>query len=352
MEGRSSPKYSASSASTRSEFSDWVCKNGGNDEIVRILNDHGFSSKLSLRHLDLESSDAKSMVEKLNYGQKCFVQGLVRLCEETHKDPKANPYTFGIGKAHSLGSKAKSGTLREKLNKVFHFSGKNGSESSNSKVATEPSSQPTTDDEFIPVPSYPRKRKSKHSGSQVVGKGKGSSKPAKKKVKEQKLKVVALPKATSCIPPRWQREKYTKDVWVRVTALDKEVERKIQEAFGWRTSEIPQYMYAQGKNLRVATLSDVDGAESWDFESVRALMGGGSLYIVKQVSCVSSTDSDSHSAQSVEATTVLQEVGFRYISIDVCLVENYLLWCVRWAISISVPFYGYFSVLGLGGIRH
>ena len=46
-----------------------------------------------------------------------------------------------------------------------------------------------------------------------------------------------------------------------------------QEAFGWRTSEIPQYMYAQGKNLRVATLSDVDGAESWDFKSGRALMG-------------------------------------------------------------------------------
>ena len=97
------------------------------------------------------------------------------------KDAKANPYTVGIGKAHSLGSKAKSGTLREKLNKVFHFSSKTGGESSNSKITTEPSSQPTTDDEFTPVPSYPRKRKGKHSGSQVVGKGKEScSKPAKK----------------------------------------------------------------------------------------------------------------------------------------------------------------------------
>ena len=315
MEGQSSAE---SSANSTSEFSDWVCKNGGNDEIVRILNDHGFSSKLSLRHLDLESSDAKCLVEKLNYGQKCFVQGLVKLCTEAQKDAKANPYTVGIGKAHSLGSKAKIGTLREKLNKVFHFSSKNGGESSSSKITTEPSSQPTTDDEFTPVPSYPRKRKSKHS--QVVGKGKGScSKPAKKKVREQKLKVVALPKVTSCIPPRYQREKYTKDVWVRMTALDKEVERKIQEAFGWKASEIPQYMYAQGKNLRVATLSDVDGAESWDFESVRALMGGGSLYIVKQVSCVSSSDSDSI---SVESTTVLQEVCFRHISIDNLLIAN------------------------------
>ena len=106
------------------------------------------------------------------------------------------------------------------------------------------------------------------------------------------------------------------------------------------------------KNLCVATLSDVDGAESWDFKSVRALMGGGSLYVVKQVSCVSSTDFDSHSAQSVEPTTVLQEVGFCYISIDICLVENYLLCYVHWAISISVHSMDDFSVLGPGGMTH
>ena len=76
MEGQSSAE---SSARSTSEFSDWVCVNGGSDEIVRILSDHGFSSKLSLRHLDLKSSDAKALVDKLNYGQKCFVQGLVSL---------------------------------------------------------------------------------------------------------------------------------------------------------------------------------------------------------------------------------------------------------------------------------
>ena len=171
MEGQSSAE---SSGRSTSEFSDWVCMNGGSDEKVRILSDHGFSSKLSLRHLDLESSDVKALVDKLNYGQKCFVQGLVKLCTEAQKDAKANPYSVGIGKAHLVGSKARSGTLREKLNKMFHFSSKNGGESSSSKIATEPSSQPTTDDEFTPVPLYPRKRKSKHSGSQVVGKGKGS----------------------------------------------------------------------------------------------------------------------------------------------------------------------------------
>ena len=66
--------------------------NGGSDEIVHILSDHGFSSKLSLHHLDLESSDAKSLVDKLNYGQKYFVQGLVKLCTEPQKYAKANTY--------------------------------------------------------------------------------------------------------------------------------------------------------------------------------------------------------------------------------------------------------------------
>ena len=100
--------------------------------VVRILFNHGFTSKLSLHHLDLESSDAKSLVENLNYGQKCFVQGLVKLCGTQNDDSKPNPYALGIN------------------------------------------------DEFTPDPPYPRKRKK--SGSAVVsGKGKGSaSRPAKK----------------------------------------------------------------------------------------------------------------------------------------------------------------------------
>ena len=235
----------------------------------------------------------------------------MKLCE-AQNDAKANSYGFGIGRARSL--KGKTGTLKEKLHKVFNFNGRNSGESS--KLPNEPSSEANTDDEFTPLPAYPRKRKSKCSESAVVsGKGKGSaSKPVKRKVKEHKFKVVALPKATCSIPPRCQREKYTKDVWVRVTALQEEVERKIQETFGWKASEVPQYMYAQGKNLRVASLTDVVGAESWDFESVRALVGGGSLYIVKQVSCVSSSDSDSISIQSINSAAVQAQVCSHFYS--------------------------------------
>lgn len=67
-------------------------------------------------------------------------------------------------------------------------------------------------------------------------------------------------------------------------------------------------MYSQKKNLRVASLTDVVGEESWDFESVCALVGGGSLYIVKQVSCVSSSDSDSISTQSINSAAVQAQV--------------------------------------------
>lgn len=105
--GESSSASVQNRCNPSTEFGDWVRDNGGNDQ-------------LSLHHLNLESRDAKSLAEKLNYGQKCFMQGLVRLCE-AHNDAKANSYGFAIGRARSL--KGKTGTLKEKLHKVFNFSG-------------------------------------------------------------------------------------------------------------------------------------------------------------------------------------------------------------------------------------
>jgi len=67
-------------------------------------------------------------------------------------------------------------------------------------------------------------------------------------------------------------------------------------------------MYTQEKSLCVASLTDVVGSESWDFENVHALVGGGSLYIVKQVSCVSSSDCDSISTQSINSSAVQAQV--------------------------------------------
>jgi len=48
-------------------------------------------------------------------------------------------------------------------------------------------------------------------------------------------------------------------------------------------------MCAQGNcvvTLTDNTSAQHDGAETWDIESVRTLVGGGSLYIIKQVSFV------------------------------------------------------------------
>ena len=73
-------------------------------------------------------------------------------------------------------------------------------------------------------------------------------------------------------------------------------------------------MYAQEKNLCVASLTDVVGFESWDFESVHALVGGGSLYIIKVVSCVSSSDCDSISTQSINSAAVQAQVCSHFYS--------------------------------------
>ena len=62
---------------------------------------------------------------------------------------------------------------------------------------------------------------------------------------------------------------------------------RFHTAFGWRENEKPQYLYAQGKNIRPASLADVQEAESWDVESVHALMGNGNLYVVTMAASVS-----------------------------------------------------------------
>ena len=60
---------------------------------------------------------------------------------------------------------------------------------------------------------------------------------------------------------------------------------------GWRDPKIVQYLYAQGKKLRKAELRDVEDAETWDLDTLRALMGAGALYVVKDPE-LESSDSD------------------------------------------------------------
>ena len=49
-------------------------------------------------------------------------------------------------------------------------------------------------------------------------------------------------------------------------------------------------MYANGHYIRPATLADVEDGSSWDLKTVRALMGGGCLYVSK---VIPSADNDS-----------------------------------------------------------
>ncbi len=47
--------------------------------MVTFLAEHGFSSKLSLRYLDLETPEGAALLERLSLGQRCL-QGLIKLC--------------------------------------------------------------------------------------------------------------------------------------------------------------------------------------------------------------------------------------------------------------------------------
>ena len=102
-----------------------------------------------------------------------------------------------------------------------------------------------------------------------------------------RLKVVILPETMSKIPP--PRKRQIQELWVPVSADEEEINHRFRTAFGWREGETPKYLYAQGKNIRPAARADVQGAESWDVESVRALMGNGCVYGVK----MAASDSES-----------------------------------------------------------
>ena len=129
-------------------------------------------------------------------------------------------------------------------------------------------------------------------------KGKYSAKRKVRKVKEARLKVTLLPKMMSTVPP--PKERQIQEVWVPITASEEEVSDRIRSAVGWKADEKPLYLYAQGKNLRPANLTDIEGADSWDIEAVRALMGNGCLYIVKPAVPTSPTlNSDSDPEVSI-----------------------------------------------------
>ena len=274
------PGPSQASSASSTSFSSWVKENGGDDNFVEILVEHGFKSKLSLSFVDVSSPEGKALLQQLNYGERCLLQGLIKLCSQRPDTNKDSPYSKSIVRSQILKEKAQP--LKQKLSSLFRFG-------SGSARKADVVHDADSDDPFEPLPSYrqPRERKrgkrtATHSLSPLRKKGKGSTRRLSMvKVKECRLKIVALPGPTTSVPGPRIRERLTKDVWVRVGASETEVREKVHEAFSWNTSDEAQYMYAQGKNLRPASLSDIEGADCWDLETVRALMGSGALYVLR-----------------------------------------------------------------------
>ena len=255
-------------------FEEWVRDNGGDDELIELLKANGFTSKLSLGNVDFKSPDASLFVDLLNYGQKCLLQGLVKLLNKPESAGEKGPYSTGASKAAALSTASKSSSLKEKIGKMFHLD--TGSRSS----------------DFQPTPSYPKVKKSGTKRAAPISGGRGKG-PMKKKVKQMKLKIVGLPKMSKHTPTGTYRDQLTHYVWINLDASEEEAKEKIVDVLGWRYSRNIQYLYAQGKNLRKAMLSDVENAESWDLDTLRALMGSGALYVLKPPELESDSESNS-----------------------------------------------------------
>ncbi len=63
------------------------------------------------------------------------------------------------------------------------------------------------------------------------------------------------------------------EVRVRATADAREVQSRIWGELKWNSKQQIQYKYAQGKTLRPAKLGDVENADGWDCELVKAFSG-------------------------------------------------------------------------------
>lgn len=311
-------------ASSTDDFFKWIVSNGGDADIVEKLRSNGFTSKLSLSNLDFSSPDASQFIQSLNVGQKCLVQGLVKLlnpdAERKVLPNVSNPYAAGSSKASSLSDSTSSGscTIKSKIGKLFNFGGRGGGESSSGISA-----------EFKPTQSIRGKRPFASGG-----KGKG---PMKKKISQIKVSVVALEAMRKTTPTGALRSQLSHSIWIGKSASEEEVQKQIVEELGCRTIS---FLYAQGKNLRQAQLSDVHNAESWDADTVRALMGSGALYVLKDPpSRATMSDSDSDD----NFTSVLRVSLYVYSILLVCLDHFHHSWLHAHYLGIPYHLYDLFG---------
>ena len=237
------------------DFEDWIKKNGADEALIGILKENGFCSKLSLENLDLDSAESSHLLSLLNYGQTCLLRGLVRNLQVD------SPYATAASKVATVVNKSNVAvSLKEKIGKLFHQQGPSGSGTGSqlSQAASAESFDPHT-------PLRGKKRKS-NSGKA----------PMKKKVKQTKIKIVALSQFSKHTPAGSNRDKLTYDLWINNNASQLDVKQQIIREVGWESVDNVFYLYAQGRNLRPAHLDD---ATSWDLESLKALMGSGALYV-------------------------------------------------------------------------
>ncbi len=78
--------------------------------MVTFLAEHGFSSKLSLRYLDLETPEGAALLERLSLSQRCLLQGLIKLCHasDTNSSKKSGE---GSGLYSLCAAKVRSAEL-------------------------------------------------------------------------------------------------------------------------------------------------------------------------------------------------------------------------------------------------
>ncbi len=93
-----------------SDFRDWLDCKGADDDFISRLYESGFTSKLSLRFLDISSEDGKALCGVFNYGQRCLLTGLIELCKKDVTAPAGNftPDPFKIASAVSKGIASRS----------------------------------------------------------------------------------------------------------------------------------------------------------------------------------------------------------------------------------------------------
>ena len=245
-------------------FEQWIKNNGGDDGFIAILKEYGFTSKLSISNLQLDCQDGQDLCSKLNPGQKCLLRGLISMVQPSTPAGSGSKsgeslYSACSSRLGEVRSKRGEVKVRSKINELFNFK--------SSEL-----------DEFQPTPLACRKRvSSSRKGKDPVGKPPRS----KRKVKEVILKVVGLPWLRSSTPTGTEREKYFKKVWAQESTSADGIRSQIMRELGWPADQDFRYMYANGRHLRVAKLSDVENSTSWDCETLRALMGNGCLYLCK-----------------------------------------------------------------------